>query len=84
MVQAGFGVGNIIGPQTFQARDLAGGYIPAKITIMAAEVAAAFITVLIFIIYRSRNHRTLKTARVDDGVGQNVTDKENKSFVYLY
>ena len=43
-------MGNIIGPQTFQARD-APGYIPAKITVLATQAAAAGVAAVLFWYY---------------------------------
>ena len=50
LVSGSFGVGNIIGPQTFQARD-APGYIPAKIAVLATQVAAAGVAGVLFFYY---------------------------------
>ncbi|KAK8051643.1 hypothetical protein PG993_003028 [Apiospora rasikravindrae] len=52
-----FSIANIIGPQTFQARE-APGYISAKITIFATNGAAIFVTILLRIIYGRRNRQT--------------------------
>ena len=40
LVSGNFSVGNIIGPQTFQARD-ARGCVPAKITVVVTQATAA-------------------------------------------
>ena len=56
LVAGSFSVGNIIGPQTFQARD-APGYIPAKITVLATQAAAAAIAGLLFWYYVWTNKR---------------------------
>lgn len=50
LVAGSFSVGNIIGPQTFQARD-APGYIPAKIAVLATQAAAAGVAVVLFWYY---------------------------------
>lgn len=47
LVSGTFSVGNIIRPQTFQARD-APGYIPAKITVLATQAAAAEVAAVLF------------------------------------
>ena len=47
LVSVSFGVGNGIGLQTFQARD-APRYIPAKITVLATQAAAAGVAAVLF------------------------------------
>ena len=59
LVSGSFSVGNIIGPQTFQARD-APGYIPAKITILATQAAAAAVAGVLFLYYVWANQRKEK------------------------
>ncbi|KAL4969446.1 putative MFS transporter [Aspergillus stella-maris] len=56
MIQVGFGIANIIGPQTFQARD-APGYIPAKITIVVTNAVAIGICTGLRVLYGIRNAR---------------------------
>ncbi|KAF9894469.1 hypothetical protein FE257_007972 [Aspergillus nanangensis] len=56
LVSAGFSIANIIGPQTFQARD-APAYIPAKITIVAVNGAAILVSTSLRVIYGRRNAR---------------------------
>ncbi|KAL5357581.1 major facilitator superfamily domain-containing protein [Aspergillus floccosus] len=56
LVSAGFSIANIIGPQTFQARD-APAYIPAKITIVAVNAAAIVISTCLRVLYGYRNKR---------------------------
>lgn len=56
LVSGSFSVGNIIGPQTFQARD-APGYIPAKITVVATQAAAAGVAGVLFWYYVWANRR---------------------------
>ncbi|KAL4890556.1 major facilitator superfamily domain-containing protein [Aspergillus ambiguus] len=56
LVSAGFSIANIIGPQTFQARD-APAYIPAKITIVAVNAAAIVISTALRVMYGFRNKR---------------------------
>ncbi|KAL3458370.1 MFS general substrate transporter [Aspergillus heterothallicus] len=55
-VSAGFGIANIIGPQTFQARD-APDYIPAKITIVAVNASAMVVSAALRVLYGVRNAR---------------------------
>ncbi|EYE89968.1 MFS general substrate transporter [Aspergillus ruber CBS 135680] len=54
IVSAGFSIANIIGPQTFQAKD-APQYIPAKITIVAVNAAAIIVSTALRIVYGRRN-----------------------------
>ncbi|CAG8088823.1 unnamed protein product [Penicillium olsonii] len=54
IVSAGFSIANIIGPQTFQAKD-APQYIPAKITIVAVNAAAIVVSTCLRIVYGRRN-----------------------------
>ncbi|KAK7956539.1 uncharacterized protein PG986_005761 [Apiospora aurea] len=91
-----FSIANIIGPQTFQARE-APGYISAKITIFATNSAAIFATILLRVVYGRRNRRTEKAreaqlaavargetaveALVDD---EDLTDRKNPAFRYVY
>ncbi|KAL4814375.1 N2227-like protein-domain-containing protein [Aspergillus spinulosporus] len=53
-ISAGFSIANIIGPQTFQARD-APDYIPAKITIVVANAVAIAVSTALRVLYGSRN-----------------------------
>ncbi|KAL2855653.1 major facilitator superfamily domain-containing protein [Aspergillus pseudodeflectus] len=55
-VSAGFGIANIIGPQTFQARD-APDYTPAKITIVAVNASAMVVSTALRVLYGMRNAR---------------------------
>ena len=59
LVSGSFSVGNIIGPQTFQARD-APGYIPAKIAVLATQAAAAAVAGVLFLYYVWANKRKEK------------------------
>lgn len=90
LISASFSVGNIIGPQTFQARD-APQYRPAKITVVATQAAGALIAAILFAYYVWANRR--KEARVPSAVSrsnteqhlwQDRTDKENETFKYVY
>ena len=64
LVSGSFSVGNIIGPQTFQAKD-APGYIPAKITILATQAAAAGFAAVLFWYYVWANGRKDKATLSD-------------------
>jgi MFS family permease len=96
IVQIGFSVANIIGPQTFQAKD-APAYLPAKITIFGVAGAAMVVAVALRLLYGSRN-RVNEAARreqlesvgragdvldCDEVVGDR-TDRGNRAFVYVY
>ena len=59
LVSGSFSVGNIIGPQTFQARD-APRYIPAKIAVLATQAAAAGVAGVLFSYYVWANGRKEK------------------------
>ena len=99
LVAGSFSVGNIIGPQTFQARD-APGYIPAKITVLATQAAAAGVAAVLFCYYVWANRRKDKAmpsaVAVGDqseantyegteaGLWEDRTDKENEMFRYVY
>ncbi|KAK3391309.1 major facilitator superfamily domain-containing protein [Podospora didyma] len=84
-----FAVGNIISPQTFQARD-APQYRPAKITVLATQAGAALVTIVLALYYVWQN----KTRKVKDSdikesfmspdVWARMTDRENKKFRYSY
>ncbi|KAJ5689814.1 hypothetical protein N7462_004206 [Penicillium macrosclerotiorum] len=89
LVAGSFSVGNIIGPQTFQARD-APEYQPAKIAVLATQAAAAVISVVLFFYYLWQNRRrdqargTVDEAMVDETKWAGLTDQENPSFRYAY
>ncbi|KAL4780659.1 N2227-like protein-domain-containing protein [Aspergillus varians] len=55
-ISAGFSVANIIGPQTFQARD-APEYIPAKVTIVAVNAAGIAVSCALRVLYGARNKK---------------------------
>lgn len=90
LISGAFSVGNIIGPQTFQAKD-APEYIPAKITVLATQAAGAAVTIVLFGYYRFANaQRGRKDAAngteisVEQSQWDNLTDKENTKFRYVY
>jgi hypothetical protein len=85
-----FGVGNIIGPQTFRAQD-APQYLPAKITVLATQCAGAVLAVVLFGYYTWSNFQRQKsspTGQNDGGssVGdqKNLTDRKDPTFRYVY
>ena len=95
LLAGSFSVGNIIGPQTFRARD-APQYVPAKIIVLATQAGGALIAGLLCLYYVWANKR--KDAALDAGLvlplgagcedeegrWQNLTDKENQLFHYEY
>jgi hypothetical protein len=86
IVAGSFSIGNIIGPQTFQARD-APGYRPAKITVMATQGAGAAVTIVLFLYYvwaNKKKDRKQTSESVESHSWDNQTDKENKTFRYVY
>lgn len=90
LISGAFSVGNIVGPQTFQAKD-APQYIPAKITVLATQAAGALVTIVLFGYYKFANSQKEKqeaAASVDISVEKsqwdNLTDKENLKFRYVY
>ena len=90
LISGSFSVGNIIGPQTFQAKD-APDYIPAKITVLATQAAGALMAFVLFLYYVWANKRK-NAAPIEVEVGDqdmerlyvDQTDKENKTFRYVY
>jgi hypothetical protein len=85
-----FGVGNIIGPQTFRAQD-APQYLPAKITVLATQCAGAVLAVVLFGYYTWSNSRRAHTHPVtqcdvslSDEDLSDVTDRKDPNFKYVY
>lgn len=83
-----FGLGCIISPQTFQAHD-APRFLPAKITVLVTQGAAAVAAVVLFGYYSWSNsrRRQLRSAMQEDaGSGDedlvDVTDRSNVAFTY--
>ena len=58
-------VGNLIGPQTFRAKD-APTYAPALATIVACNVAVLVIMVVIRVVYARRNAQLDETAQPEE------------------
>ncbi|KAJ5112925.1 hypothetical protein N7456_001459 [Penicillium angulare] len=88
LVAGSFSVGNIIGPQTFQASD-APEYRPAKISVLATQGAAAVLSVCLFLYYIFENRRRDQKHVVDDSVidetkWAGLTDRQNPHFRYAY
>jgi len=91
------GLGGIIAPQTFQAKDEPGGYMPAKITILVTQATCAvlFLTLWQYYIWENkRRDRWHKESRLEDDVDgvelttneswAGLTDRQNKRFRYVY
>jgi hypothetical protein len=89
LVAGSFSVGNIIGPQTFQARD-APEYRPAKIAVLATQAAAGVLSVVLFIYYTRENKRRdnvngrVNESMIDETKWAGLTDRENPHFRYAY
>ncbi|KAE8153036.1 putative allantoate permease [Aspergillus avenaceus] len=91
LVAGSFSIGNIIGPQTFQARD-APEYRPAKIAVLATQAAAAVLAVVLwqYYIWENKRRDRVQEAQTDDEsvtdakAWGGLTDKENKGFRYVY
>ena len=93
MIAGSFSIGNIIGPQTFRAQD-APEYHTAKVTVLATQASAAFVTVVLFVYYMWANKRKERRQRgleregmrldAKEEVWGNLTDKENVWFKYVY
>jgi len=56
IVAAAFSIANIIGPQTFRAKD-APNYFPAKITLVATTAAGIVVAIFLRMLYGYRNKR---------------------------
>ncbi|KAK4950414.1 hypothetical protein LTR10_011395 [Elasticomyces elasticus] len=85
IVLMSFCVGNVIGPETFQAKD-APEYIPAKITIVAVLSAAVVLVIALDLLFIRENKARERTGHVDMPTNfefMDLTDKENRTFRYL-
>ncbi|GAO16713.1 hypothetical protein UVI_02002590 [Ustilaginoidea virens] len=89
LVSGSFSIGNIIGPQTFQARD-APDFRPAKLAVMGTQAGCTLTTFCLFLYYvwanKRRNDRSKETEEqyLSPEVWATMTDKENKHFRYTY
>lgn len=90
LVAGSFSIGNIIGPQTFQAKD-APEYRPAKIAVLATQAAAAVMAAVLFgyYVWENRRRDKLKSDNDSDTASETtawagLTDRQNKSFRYVY
>lgn len=88
LISGSFSLGNIIGPQTFQAKD-APEYRPAKIAVMGTQAGCALTTFLLFLYYVWQNKKRTSEGEQEEAymspeAWANMTDKENKKFRYAY
>jgi len=93
LIAGSFGVGNIVGPQNFQARD-APQYIPAKTAVPAMQSAAALVAFVFYLYYIWANKRRdaavpfSGTTRVESQREQDLwedqTHKQNPTYRYVY
>jgi hypothetical protein len=89
IISGSFSIGNIIGPQTFQARD-APAYRPAKLAVMGTQAGCAFVTTLLFLYYVWVNKKRgpvsddTEEQYMSPEVWARLTDKENPRFRYSY
>ncbi|KAK3381895.1 putative allantoate protein [Podospora didyma] len=88
VVSGSFSIGNIIGPQTFQARD-APDFRPAKLAVMGTQAGCALTTILLYVYYVWQNKKRNALAESEEAylspeVWARMTDKENKKFRYSY
>lgn len=89
VLNAAFALGNIMGPQTFQARD-APEYIPAKTAMMAFQCAIVAVAICLFGYYKFENKKRDKEATAaGEDIAEStayggLTDKENRRFRYAY
>jgi hypothetical protein len=93
-----FGVGGIIGPQTFQDRDKASNYLPAKITIMVTQASCAVLFISLWQYYVWENRRRDRVYKEENNKLEGdsgakltmqeswggLTDRQNKRFRYVY
>ncbi|KAI1751842.1 putative allantoate permease [Xylaria castorea] len=97
VVAVGFGIANIIGPQTFLSWE-APGYISAKITLLAVNGAVIVLATMLRLLYGWRNRQRIEKRQAElDSLSRGLidiraleklegqeTDIGNKAFVYVY
>ncbi|KAJ6130952.1 hypothetical protein N7523_001412 [Penicillium sp. IBT 18751x] len=91
IVSMAFSIANIIGPQTFQAKD-APRYIPAKITLVAVNAAAILVSTGLRVLYGVRNSKadrlgaparsSVEARQANKGNVQDIHDDESFRYVY--
>ncbi|KAK6523217.1 hypothetical protein TWF694_006109 [Orbilia ellipsospora] len=92
MISGSFSIGNIVGPQTFQAKD-APGYFPAKVTVLVTQAAAAIVALLLrgYYDYQNRYRDQIERENASEDKSDtlshvewmNLTDRENITFRYV-
>lgn len=87
-ISIGFAIGNITGPQSYQAKD-APNYQPAKVSMLVTQAVSIGFALLIAGIYFLRNKRRSNEVVEHDekealDVWNDLTDFQNKSFKYTY
>ncbi|KAK0385627.1 hypothetical protein NLU13_6804 [Sarocladium strictum] len=85
IVALGFSIANIIGPQTFQAKD-APKYIPAKITVFVVCGLAVVVSILLRVLYGVRNGkgRVARDSHAEAEANDELTDMDDPNFFYVY
>ena len=89
ILNAAFAIGNIIGPQTFQAKD-APEYTPAKTCMMAFQCCIVVVATALFVYYRFENKkRDKEVSAAGEDIAESaafagLTDKQNRRFRYAY
>ncbi|KAK3671771.1 hypothetical protein LTR78_008316 [Recurvomyces mirabilis] len=89
ILNAAFAIGNIIGPQTFRAKD-APAYTPAKASMMSFQCVIIALSISMYIYYRIVNKkRDQKSSAAGEDIADSqafagLTDKQNPRFRYVY
>ncbi|KAL4982992.1 major facilitator superfamily domain-containing protein [Aspergillus falconensis] len=89
-ISAAFSIANIIGPQTFQARDTP-DYIPAKIAIVVANAAAIVVSTALRVLYGGRNREAERAGALvsakswmEKRLNKQVDGESEAGFRYVY
>lgn len=90
LLNAAFAIGNIIGPQTFQAQD-APNYTQAKAAVMSFQSVIVVLAVVLFLYFKSANRKRDEKSSApgqqdltDAQAFAGLTDKQNPHFRYVY
>ncbi|TKX26500.1 MFS transporter-like protein 18 [Elsinoe australis] len=90
VLNAAFALGNIIGPQTFQARD-APTYVPARLSMFIMQCIIVAVSICLVLYYRRQNKiRDARGTATDSSklsyeeAFQEETDKRRPNFRYAY
>ncbi|PNS17190.1 hypothetical protein CAC42_7244 [Sphaceloma murrayae] len=88
VLNAAFALGNIIGPQTFQARD-APTYIPARLSMFTMQCIIVLVSITLAVYYKRENRRRDAVGKAVEGSAlsyeeafQEETDKKRPNFRY--